>query len=63
MKAAGDHEVQDEKEFFTSFILIENEDDAFAEASQAANGFAFDGLNRRNCCTEKQRALRAVRAP
>jgi hypothetical protein len=56
MKAAGDHEVQDEKEFFTSFILIEDEDDAFAEASQAANGFAFDGLNRRNCCAEKQRA-------
>jgi hypothetical protein len=56
VKAASDHEVQDEEEWFTSFICVEDKNDAFAETPEAANGFAFNGVDRRNCCAQKERA-------
>jgi hypothetical protein len=38
VEAAGDHEVQDEEE-----VVLEAEDDAFADAAEGADGLAFDG--------------------
>jgi hypothetical protein len=46
VETAGDHEVQDEEEFFVGVIVgVEDEDDALAEAAEALNYFAFNGMN------------------
>ena len=54
MQPASDHEVQGEKERFTGIVWIQDKDDAFAEAAQAANGLAFNGVDGRNCGAQKQ---------
>jgi hypothetical protein len=38
VEAAGNHEVKDQEE-----VVVETENDAFADAAEGADGLAFDG--------------------
>ena len=49
MEAAGDHEVEDEEEF-----VVEDEDDALADAAEGADGLAFDGGDGRDGGAEEE---------
>ena len=49
MEAAGDHQVQDQKEF-----VVETEDDALADAAEGSDGLAFDGGDGRDGSAEEE---------